>query len=125
MAGNKRESIEPAGGPRFAKRDDKGQLSESVDVGRSLSAEARRSAKKTVATGKGDQGEQKSSGKKAADQKSSGKKTADTKSSGKKDGKKGDTADGKKDSKKMGDKDGKKAGGKKKNGKKKNGKKKS
>ena len=78
MAGTKRERIEPAGGPRFAKRDDKGQLSESVDVGRSLSAEARGSAKKTVATGKGDQG----------DQKSSGKKDADTKSSGKKDGKK-------------------------------------
>ena len=111
MAGTKRERIEPADGPRFAKRDDKGQFSESVDVGRSLSAEARGSAKKTVATGKGDQGDQKSIGKKAADQKSSGKKN----------GKKGDTADGKKDSKKRGDKGGKKAGGKKK----KNGKKKS
>jgi len=99
MAGTKRERIEPAGGPRFAKRDDKGQFSESVDVGRSLSAEARGSAKKTVATGKGDQGDQKSSGKKAADTKSSGKKAADTKSSGKKDGKK---AGGKKKKKKNG-----------------------
>ena len=100
MAGTKRERVEPAGGPRFAKRDDKGQISESVDVGRSLSAEARGSTKKTVATGKGDQGDQKSSGKKAADTKSSGKKDADTKSSGKKDGKKSDTADGKKNGKK-------------------------
>ena len=73
MAGTKRERIEPAGGPRFAKRDDKGQLSESVDVGRSLSTEARGSAKKTVATGKGDQGDQKSSGKKDG-KKAGGKK---------------------------------------------------
>ena len=59
MAGGKRELIDPGSGKRFVKRDANGRFTSSVDVGRSLSAESRQSAKKSIGSGKGDQGDQK------------------------------------------------------------------
>jgi hypothetical protein len=58
MAG-KRELIEPnEGDKRYVRRDENGQFTEDqVDVGRSLSADARSDAKTTVPTGQGDRGD--------------------------------------------------------------------
>ena len=59
MAG-KRELIEPhKGDKRFVRRDDKGQFSESEDVGRSLARDVRQKAKTEVKSGYGDQGDRK------------------------------------------------------------------
>lgn len=54
----KRELIEPNGGKRYVKRDEEGKFTESVDVGRSLSQDARKHSKKEVKPGHGDQGDQ-------------------------------------------------------------------
>jgi hypothetical protein len=60
----KRELIEPnSGDKRYIRRDDEGRFTEEqVDVGRSLSQEARQAAKgqkprRTVPSGQGDQGD--------------------------------------------------------------------
>ena len=58
MAG-KRELIEPKGDKRFIRRDEKGRISESDDVGRSLAADRRTKAKTVVRKGQGDRGDQK------------------------------------------------------------------
>jgi hypothetical protein len=59
MAG-KRELIEPhKGDKRYVRRDGKGQFSESDDVGRSLSRDARTKAKTEVKAGHGDKGDRK------------------------------------------------------------------
>jgi len=57
----KRELIEPnEGDKRFIRRDEEGKFTEDqVDVSRSLSADARRTAKKTVPKGQGDKGDTK------------------------------------------------------------------
>ena len=57
----KRELIEPnEGDKRYIRRDDEGRFTEKqVDVGRSLSADARRTAKKVVPKGQGDKGDTK------------------------------------------------------------------
>jgi len=55
----KRELIEPGGDKRFIRRDEKGRIKESDDVGKSLAADVRRSAKTTVSAGQGDKGDQK------------------------------------------------------------------
>jgi len=55
----KRELIEPHGDKRFIRRDGKGRITESDDVGRSLAADVRKPAKTTVSAGQGDKGDQK------------------------------------------------------------------
>ena len=57
----KRELIEPnEGDKRFIRRDDEGKFTEDqVDVGRSLSADARSKAKTVVPKGQGDKGDTK------------------------------------------------------------------
>ena len=53
-----RELIEPRkGDKRYVRRDKKGQFKEVVDVGRSLAADRRQHAKKTVKKGEGDKGD--------------------------------------------------------------------
>jgi hypothetical protein len=61
----KRELIEPhKGDKRYIRRDEGGRIKESDDVGRSLSADSRQSAKTTVKSGQGDKGDRASSKKK-------------------------------------------------------------
>ena len=55
----KRELIDTGTDKRYVKRNAKGQFKESDDVGKSLSLDRKRSAKKTVKPGYGDQGDQK------------------------------------------------------------------
>lgn len=58
MAG-KRELIEPhKGDKRYVRRDPEGRFSESDNVGRSLAADRRQKAKRTVKPGQGDKGDQ-------------------------------------------------------------------
>jgi hypothetical protein len=54
---SKRELIDTGRNKMFAKRDAKGQFKEMDDVGRSLAVDRRRSAKTTVKSGQGDQGD--------------------------------------------------------------------
>jgi hypothetical protein len=54
-----RELIEPRGDKRFVRRDEKGQFKQSADVGRSLARDVKKPAKRTVAKGQGDRGDQK------------------------------------------------------------------
>lgn len=58
-SGSKRELIEPNGDKRYIRRDEKGRIKESDDVGRSLSQDVRKSAKTKVPPGQGDRGDQK------------------------------------------------------------------
>ena len=53
----KREMIAPRGDKRYIRRDTKGGIKESDDVGRSLSHDRRRKAKKKAAPGQGDRGD--------------------------------------------------------------------
>jgi hypothetical protein len=54
----KRELIDTGRDKRFVRRDEKGRFDEVVDVGRSLSQDARREAKTKVPPGQGDRGDQ-------------------------------------------------------------------
>ena len=54
-----RELIDTGTDKRFVRRDDKGQFSESDDVGRSLARDVRQHAKTKVKKGHGDRGDQK------------------------------------------------------------------
>ena len=54
---SKRELIDTGRNKMFAKRNAKGQFTEVGVVGRSLSADRRRTAKKTTEAGYGDQGD--------------------------------------------------------------------
>jgi hypothetical protein len=56
---SKRELIDTGKNKMFAKRTAKGQFKEMDDVGRSLSADRRKTAKKAVKSGFGDQGDRK------------------------------------------------------------------
>src|ERR1700686_4398590 len=57
-ASSKRTLIEPhKGDKRYVRRDAKGRLKESVDVGRSLAADRRRHSKSTAKSGQGDKGD--------------------------------------------------------------------
>jgi hypothetical protein len=58
-ASSKRELIKPNGDARYIRRDAKGRIKESDDVGRSLAADRRKKSKKTVKSGQGDKGDQK------------------------------------------------------------------
>ncbi len=57
--GAKRELIDTGTDKRYVRRDEGGRFKESDDVGRSLSADRKRAAKKTVPAGQGDKGDQK------------------------------------------------------------------
>jgi hypothetical protein len=56
MAG-KRELIAPKGDKRYIRRDERGRIKESDDVGRSLSQDRRRQAKAAAKPGQGDKGD--------------------------------------------------------------------
>jgi hypothetical protein len=56
---SKRELIEPKGDKRFIRRDEKGRIKESDDVGRSLAVDRRAKAKTVVKSGQGDKGDRK------------------------------------------------------------------
>jgi hypothetical protein len=58
-ASGKRETIAPNSDKRYIRRNEKGQIKESDDVGQSLSQDKKRAAKKEVKPGYGDQGDQK------------------------------------------------------------------
>jgi hypothetical protein len=54
----KRELIEPTpGDKRYIRRDDKGRIAESVDVGKSLAQDVRKHAKTVAKPGQGDKGD--------------------------------------------------------------------
>ena len=55
----KRTTIKPKGDARYIRRDSKGRIKESDDVGRSLKKDREQKAKKTVRPGYGDRGDQK------------------------------------------------------------------
>jgi len=68
---NKRELIEPTpGDKRYVRRDAQGRFSESVDVSRSLSRDARTQAKTTAEPGQGDRGDRRPSAQKKSPTKS-------------------------------------------------------
>jgi hypothetical protein len=54
-----RELIAPRGSKRYIRRDERGRIKESDDVGRSLAQDRRRKAKKAVKAGQGDRGDRK------------------------------------------------------------------
>ena len=56
---NKRELISPNGDKRLVRRDEKGQIKESDDLGKSLAQDVRKPAKTKVPSGQGDRGDQK------------------------------------------------------------------
>jgi hypothetical protein len=57
---SRRELVEPQSkDKRYARRNRKGQFTESDDVGRSLSQDRRRKAKRVAPKGQGDRGDQK------------------------------------------------------------------
>jgi hypothetical protein len=53
----KRELIKPKGDARFVRRDAKGRIKESDDVGRSLKQDRLKKSKKKVKSGYGDRGD--------------------------------------------------------------------
>ncbi len=55
----KREMIDTGTDKRYVRRDEKGQFTESVDVGKSLAADRRTKAKTVAKKGEGDKGDQK------------------------------------------------------------------
>ena len=57
-AASKRTLVEPTpGDKRYVRRDAEGQFKDVVDVGKSLSADKKRVAKKVVKPGQGDKGD--------------------------------------------------------------------
>ena len=69
----KRELIAPRRDKRYIRRDPKGRIKESDDVGRSLSQDRRRKAKTTAKAGQGDRGDRKPA-KASAGKKTSGRR---------------------------------------------------
>jgi len=55
----KRTTIKPKADARYIRRDSKGRIKESDDVGRSLKKDREKKAKRTVRSGYGDRGDQK------------------------------------------------------------------
>ena len=53
----KRELIKPHGDARYIRRDEKGRIKESADVGRSLQADRRTKARTVAKSGQGDKGD--------------------------------------------------------------------
>jgi hypothetical protein len=58
-AASKREVIAPNGDKRYVRRKPDGEFGKTVDLGKSLSADKRTKAKKTVPKGQGDRGDTK------------------------------------------------------------------
>ena len=56
----KRELIAPKGDKRYIRRDERGRIKESDDVGRSLTQDRRTKAKTIAKPGQGDRGDRKS-----------------------------------------------------------------
>lgn len=56
---SKRELIDTGTDKRYVRRNEKGQFSEVVDVGKSLSQDRKRKAKTVAPPGQGDKGDQK------------------------------------------------------------------
>ena len=56
---SKRELIDTGNDKRYVRRNEQGQFKESVDVGRSLSADKRHDAQNDVKPGQGDKGDHK------------------------------------------------------------------
>lgn len=56
---SKRETIDTGNDKRYVRRDSEGKFKESVDVSRSLSADARHNAKNDAKPGQGDKGDRK------------------------------------------------------------------
>ena len=56
MAG-KRELIAPKGDKRLVRRDENGRITESDDLGKSLSQDVKKAAKTMTKTGQGDRGD--------------------------------------------------------------------
>jgi hypothetical protein len=54
----KRELIDTGTDKRYVRRDERGRFKESDDVSRSLAADIRQRAEKTVSSGRGDRGDQ-------------------------------------------------------------------
>ena len=54
---SQRELIDTGTDKRYVRRDEKGRIKESDDVGRSLAADRRRDAQRDAPKGKGDQGD--------------------------------------------------------------------
>lgn len=74
-ASGKRETIAPKGDKRYVRRNNKGQIKESDDQGKSLSQDVKQHSRKEVKSGHGDRGDQKkASPKKAASKKDAAKK---------------------------------------------------
>ena len=63
---SKRELIDTGKNKMFAKRNAKGRITEMDDVSRSLSADRRTSAKRSVKAGHGDKGDRKPSARQGA-----------------------------------------------------------
>lgn len=84
-ATGKRELLEPrAGDKRYVRRAAGGEFTESQDdVGRSLARDVKQRARTKVAAGRGDEGDQQRSRRKAAAKKSSARKSSARKSSAK------------------------------------------
>jgi hypothetical protein len=59
MATKKRELIAPNDDKRLIRRDEKGRIKESDDLGKSLAKDVKQKAKTTVKAGQGDKGDQK------------------------------------------------------------------
>jgi hypothetical protein len=59
---SKRELIDTGRNKSYVRRDEKGRFEEVDDVGRSLSQDVRKHAKKTAPSGQGDKGDQKKRG---------------------------------------------------------------
>ena len=62
---DRRALIALRGDKRYARRDEKGRISESDDQGKSLSQDRRRKAKTLTKPGQGDRGDRKPAGKAA------------------------------------------------------------
>jgi hypothetical protein len=58
MPDKKRELIDTGTDKRYVRRDGQGRFNESVDVGRSLSQDVKKPAKREVDSGQGDRGDQ-------------------------------------------------------------------
>jgi hypothetical protein len=56
---SRRETIDTGRDKRYVRRDTAGKFQESDDVGRSLSADRKRKAKKAAKAGQGDKGDRK------------------------------------------------------------------
>ena len=59
QSSSKRTLIKPKGDARYVRRDAKGRIKESDDMGKSLAADRRVKAKTTAKPGQGDRGDQK------------------------------------------------------------------